>query len=118
MKRTGMLKGVDISLEDDYIIREKQVQEWLEKRMTQERRLGHETKLGYQQFMVDGLWDRWDNKEGRLKQMEIKEGKRQAGILREQGELKRLKTIYMDLAYLYCKQPGWKQGKEGFRKIE
>lgn len=72
MKRKGMLKGVDIWIKDDYTVREKQVQDWLEKLGEEERILGHEVKVGYQKVKVDEDWYVWGEREGRLSQMTVR----------------------------------------------
>lgn len=75
MKRKGLLKGIGIWIEDDHTVREKQVQEWLERLKEEEKRRGHEIRVGYQKIMVDGEWYEWREKEGKLGQVSKERGK-------------------------------------------
>lgn len=76
LKRRSRLKGIDIWLEDDLTAREKQVQEWLNKIVIEERGNGLEAKLGYQKIFVDGNWYEWNDREGRVKGVNFR-GKQQ-----------------------------------------
>lgn len=77
IKRKGMLKGVNLWIEDDYTEREREreVQEWLDKIAKEERANGLETKVGYAKIKVDGDWYRWDEREGRVEQFSFREKK-------------------------------------------
>lgn len=64
LKRRGMLKGINLWIEDDYTERENEVQEWLLKIEKEERARGNEVKVGYQKIRVNGEWYRWEEKKG------------------------------------------------------
>lgn len=64
-------------LEDDLTEREKQIQEWLESIAREEEENGLETKLGYMKIRVDGSWYEWNEKLGRLEEMNFCGGKKE-----------------------------------------
>lgn len=64
IKRKGMLKGIDIWIENDWTERQKEVQEWLEKVVSAERRNELETRIGFQKTKVDGKQYEWDDRKG------------------------------------------------------
>lgn len=72
MKRKGMLRGVDIWIEDDFTEREKQVQGWLKSIVREEKKNGLETRLGYFKIQIDGSWYRWEEKRGRVELMNFR----------------------------------------------
>lgn len=69
MKMKIRLRGSGIWIDDDLTRREKQVQEWLESLVKDERENGLNTRLGYFKVQVDGGWYEWDEKKGRLGQI-------------------------------------------------
>lgn len=69
IKRKGMLKGINLWVEDDLTEREKEVQEWLGKVAEEERMRGLEVIVGYQKIKVDGDWYKWDERKGGVEQM-------------------------------------------------
>lgn len=80
MKRKARLAGTKIELIDDFTQRELEVREWLEKLRDCETGLGLRVRTGYMKVNVDGYWYVWNEREGRLLEMET---------FREEGEEKR-----------------------------
>lgn len=72
MKRKGMLKGMDLWIEDDLTERERQIKHWLERLMEEEKINGLEVRIGYMKVEVDGIWYEWREKEGRLVEMNFR----------------------------------------------
>lgn len=76
LKRRGMLKGINLWIEDDYIERENEIQEWLGKIAKEEKMRGFETRVGYLKIKVNGDWYRWDERMGRVEQMVFQEAEK------------------------------------------
>lgn len=72
MRNKKCLQGLDIWIEDDLTVREKEIQSWLERLREEERGLGIEAQVGYQKVKVQGNWYNWDEKEGRLEEQKEK----------------------------------------------
>ncbi|XP_031782863.1 protein bfr2-like [Nasonia vitripennis] len=68
MKKRGMLKGMNVWIEDDLTEREKEIQNWLKMIAEEERGRGLETQIGYQKIKVNGCWYEWSEKKGRIEE--------------------------------------------------
>lgn len=75
LKRRGMLKGINLWIEEDLTEREKEVQNWLGQIEKEEEENGLETRVGYQKIKVDGEWYGWDERAGRVEQTSFRRGR-------------------------------------------
>lgn len=66
LKRRGMLKGIDIWIDEDYTEREREIQNWLKIIAVEEEKNGWETRVGYLKIKVGEEWYEWLEKEGRV----------------------------------------------------
>lgn len=60
IKTKGILKGINLWIENDLPQREEEVQEWLDKIVEEKRKRGYETEVEYQKVLVDGKWYEWN----------------------------------------------------------
>lgn len=64
LKRRGMLKGIKLWIDDDFTMREIEVQNWLELVAEEEKGNGFETKVGYAKIKVNENWYGWKERSG------------------------------------------------------
>lgn len=64
-----------IWLDDDLTEREKQIRDWLDSIVREERKNGLETRMGYMKIRVEGKWYEWDELKGRLEEKTFLGGK-------------------------------------------
>lgn len=72
MRKKGMLKGMNLWIEDDLTDREREIQKWLGMIVEEERSRGLEAQLGYQKLKIEGNWYEWREEEGRIVDVEEK----------------------------------------------
>lgn len=72
MRRKGGLKETGWWVDDDFTEREKRVQEWLRKIEEEETRNGLRVKIGYMKIRVEGIWYKWDEEKGQIREMSFR----------------------------------------------
>lgn len=73
LKKKGMLKGINLWIEEDLTEREKEIQEWLGKIAKEEEEGGREVRMGYLKINIEGNWYEWDEGAGRIEPRNFRE---------------------------------------------
>lgn len=92
VREKGILRGINLWIEDHYTLSEKEVQECLGKIAKDKRERDLETKVKYQKVYVDGEWYEWNEKKGEIEQSSFQEGKGKINLKYYLGTLQELKT--------------------------